>query len=106
MLDKEIKKIARFLIEPEPIKEICEADNTIREVYYKMANIHGIENMEEFRGVVEELDKLSTPVVATFFSREELYTEWYVCPECNYDDIQKKDKYCGGCGKPIKIKGD
>jgi hypothetical protein len=93
-------KIGR--IESEPAEEVC--NSPIRKVYLDMSKINGIENIKEYCDITQVLDKLSTPVVVTFFSREDLYTDWYVCPECNNDNIQKKDKFCGGCGKPIKVK--
>lgn len=31
----------------------------------------------------------------------ELYTDWYGCPRCGYDDVAGGSSYCPNCGAEI-----
>ena len=35
---------------------------------------------------------------------DEIYTVFYLCPECGNRSITYKDNYCSGCGNSIKWK--
>ena len=39
-------------------------------------------------------------------SREEIYTEFYLCPNCKSTNITKYFKYCPECGFKITFMGD
>ncbi len=35
--------------------------------------------------------------------QDEIYCEWFVCPECGFDCIKKGFSYCPGCGAEIEL---
>ena len=57
---------------------------------------------EAFMKVLPEV--LAGKIYPIFEIDDEVYTDWYYCPACGNANIQRKFKFCPGCGKELSWK--
>lgn len=71
----------------------------------ELINTEGFMNWDRVHKFCEEyLDPINFKVnkvvidEAASAGAEEMYAEWFICPNCKDDMITKFSKYCPGCG--------
>ena len=59
-----------------------------------------IDYAEAFEVAIEALEK-QIPKRAILDAIFPSGIEWYLCPTCNYNNIEKSDSYCHACGQAL-----
>ena len=63
------------------------------------------ENLDFALSIKSALEKQMPrkPILDTIFPSG---IEWYLCPACNHNNIEKSDSYCHACGQALDWSGD